>query len=288
MIQQGICTSKVVPTLTGLAPFSPLAEQLRGFLVGRYVRNGATKVSVALKLNPFTKDGQQWITSVRDSIAHHSSDLNRTSIGTIVLSGVGPEQMDGAAQTFASFPLMVAVTLLIVCVVIGLSFRSVMVPVRAVVCIIWMLALVFGAAVFIYQSGALEWLGLAAFKPMGGALFWMSPCIAFSIVVGLGLDYDVFFTESVMENYDKGLSARDAVVAALAHTGNIICAAGIIMAIAFGALLFGSPALNQIAFLLVFGVLVDCFITTKVIIPAICALFSTKANFWPRPRKPHH
>lgn len=109
----------------------------------------------------------------------------------MVLSGIGPEQMDGAAHTFASFPLMILVTLLIVTVVIGAAFRSVLVPIRAVVCIVWMLAIVFGAALFLYQKGALKWLGITAFSPDGDALFWMSPCIAFSIVVGLGLDYDV-------------------------------------------------------------------------------------------------
>lgn len=112
-------------------------------------------------------------------------------VGSMVLSGIGPEQMDGAAHTFASFPLMILVTLLIVTVVIGAAFRSVLVPIRAVVCIVWMLAIVFGAALFIYQKGALKWLGITAFSPDGDALFWMSPCIAFSIVVGLGLDYDV-------------------------------------------------------------------------------------------------
>lgn len=71
-------------------------------------------------------------------------------------------------------------------------------------------------------------------------------------------------------------------MSALAQTGSIICAAGIIMVIAFGALMFGSSALNQIAFLLCFGVLIDCFITTKFIIPALCSLLSTRANFWPR------
>ena len=242
---------------------------------------------MSLKLNPFTHEGQEWIRAMRDAMAHTTS-FHGTEVGTMFLSGIGPEQMDGAASTFGAFPLMVAVTLLIVCVVIGFAFRSVMVPIRAVCCIVWMLFLVFGAAVFIYQHDALGWLGLAAFQPEGGALFWMSPCIAFSIVVGLGLDYDVFFTESVMEAYDQGATAKEAVVRALAHTGNIICAAGVIMAIAFGALLFGSSALNQIALLLVFGVLIDCFVTTKVIIPAMCSLMSTKANFWPRVRAPNH
>mmetsp|Transcript_28884 Transcript_28884/g.70314 ORF Transcript_28884/g.70314 Transcript_28884/m.70314 type:complete len:881 (+) Transcript_28884:59-2701(+) len=275
MVQHGVCTAALVDA------FPPVGK----LLSSRYVSNGATKVSVSLKLNPFTRDGQQWIKAVRDALAHESE---RPEVGTLVLSGIGPEQMDGADATFHAFPLMILVTLLIVTVVIGVAFQSVIVPIRAVICIVWMLAIVFGAAILIYQKGALEWLGIPAFQPQGGALFWMSPCIAFSIVVGLGLDYDVFFTESIVEAYDKGATAKEAVVEALAHTGNIICAAGIVMAIAFGALMFGSSALNQIAFLLCFGVLIDCFVTTKLIIPAVCSLLSTKKNFWPRKRKGGH
>ena len=83
-----------------------------------------------------------------------------------------------------------------------------------------------------------------------GAMFWMTPCVAFSIVVGLGLDYgegaalathhlslpaltlfsvfraDVFFMESAVEFYDEGASGKDAVLKALEQTGNIICVAG--------------------------------------------------------------
>ena len=114
----------------------------------------------------------------------------------------------------------------------------------------------------------------------------MSPCIAFAIVVGLGLDYDVFFMESVVEQHDRGASTKQAVVNALAHTGSTICAAGVIMALAFGALLVGhTPALNQIGFVLVVGVLIDCFVTTKLIIPCCMALIPDKANLWPR--RPH-
>jgi len=293
MLLQGKCTYPFLDPLLDPADwpvplppsFAPYLAALADLWIDRYVKNGATKVSVALRLNPFDEDGQRWIRAMRDAMSARQV-YNGTEIGQMELTGVACEQMDGAASTFAAFPKMILVTLAIVVVVIGFAFKSISVPIRAVMCLVWMLAIVFGAAAYIYQHGALEWLGLSAFQPQGGALFWMSPCIAFSIVVGLGLDYDVFFTESVMEAYDRGATAKEAVLRALAHTGQIICAAGVIMIIAFGALLFGSSALNQIAFLLCFGVLIDCFITTKFVIPAICALLSTKANFFPRSRKP--
>lgn len=98
---------------------------------------------------------------------------------------------------------------------------------------------------------------------------------------------DIFLMESVVEFWDHGASARDAVVMALDATGNIICLAGVIMTLAFGSLLIGvSPTLNQIGYLLIVGVLIDCFITTKVIIPCAMALLPGDANFWPRKRLP--
>ena len=54
-------------------------------------------------------------------------------------------------------------------------------------------------------------LGAPPLEPHNGALFWMSPCIAFSIVVGLGLDYDIFLMEAVVEAYDQGATAKEAV-----------------------------------------------------------------------------
>ena len=85
---------------------------------------------------------------------------------------------------------MVGVTLGIVCLVLGAAFRSALVPLRAVLCLVWMLCLVFGAAVAVYQLGLLQRLGWSPLQPSGGDLFWMSPCIAFAVVVGLGPDYD--------------------------------------------------------------------------------------------------
>ena len=111
-----------------------------------------------------------------------------------------------------------------------------------------------------------------------------------SLTGAYGLDYDIFFMESVVEYYDAGCDARTAVVRGLEETGQTICVAGVIMFLAFGPLVMGSsPTLNQIGYLLCVGVLLDCFVTTKVIIPSAMALFPGSANFWPRrPAKHSH
>ena len=311
----GKCTGGLLSELDELRQefaknHSALLPQLDGYIakaedgvVKKYCNaaRNATKVGVTIDIDPFTAQGQAWVRAMRRAMARAAAvrfepaALNASGewasgdgpaaveLGGFHLTGVAPEQMDGAAYTFAALPRMVGVTLGIVCLVLGAAFRSALVPLRAVVCLVWMLCLVFGAAVAVYQLGLLQALGWSPLQPSGGDLFWMSPCIAFAIVVGLGLDYDVFFMESVVEQHDRGASTKQAVVNALEHTGGTICAAGVIMALAFGALLVGhTPALNQIGFVLVLGVLIDCFVTTKLIIPCCMALIPDSANLWPR------
>ena len=73
-----------------------------------------------------------------------------------------------------------------------------------------------------------------------------------------------------------------ATMAGLCHTSNIISIAGVVMLAAFVSLLISTtPVLNQIAFLLLIGIIIDCFITTKIIVPSAMALLGT-ANFWPQ------
>jgi len=299
MIQGGICTSLLISLLE-----NPLAKKYGDFLVNGFSNEDrtATKVRVKTTLDPFSTVGQKWIAAVRDAMAASevwvsdpSFPGDTTVLGEMHLTGMAQEQMDGAADTFASLPRVIGATLLIVMAVLGSAFRSAVVPLRAVLCLSWMLLVTFGLGVLVYQHGVLQSLGIRPFltspdPPAHHAMYWMTPCIAFSILVGLGLDYDVFFMESVVEHFDAGYSSREAVVEALRHTGTIICVAGVIMFLAFGSLLIGaSPMINQLAFHLCVGVLIDCFVTTKVIIPCAMAMLDLlpgNANFWPRKPPP--
>jgi uncharacterized membrane protein YdfJ with MMPL/SSD domain len=247
----------------------------------------ATKISVSTLLDPFsTSTGQPWLRALRDQLNNLNGEFNGVQIGSIYFTSTPLSQMDAATDTFNSLPRVIGATLVIVCIMLLFAFKSVFMPLRAVLCLIWMLVVTFGSAVGIYQDGWLDGLGWGSLQPVSGGLFWMSPCIAFSIVVGLGLDYDIFFMESVAEFYDEGHDSKTAVVKGLEQTGNVICVAGLIMFVAFGALVLGnSPTLNQIGYMLCMGVLLDCFVTTKVIIPCAMALMPGDGNFWPRKRQ---
>jgi len=269
MLVNGYCTAEAIKR-PQLAPIeAKVVDELSAFFDSPL--GTATKVSISLALDPFSPDGQQWIKQMRTAMGK-STSIGGVAVGQMYLTGYGPQQMDAANATFGAFGLMVGLVLVVLCLVFGVAFKSVVVPLRATLTVVWMLVLVFGACVYAYQNTA-----------AGQATFWMAPCVAFPIVVGLGLDYDVFFIESCAEHVEAGVDVDRAVVAALKDTGNIISAAGVIMMLAFAPLLLGTtPALYQIGFLLTLGVVVDCFLTTKLIIPCLMGLVPGRYNFWPR------
>jgi len=267
----------------------------------------ATQVVVHCRANLFSAMGEAWMRAVRASLPRppvlrqplgaRQADPSEyapygvydgVQIGALHLYGMPLEQMDGAQFTLRRMPLVALAIALIVCVVLGGSFGTVLIPVRAVICIAWMLIVTFGASVMVFQFGYLRFLGLDALAPASGqALFWISPSVAIAVLVGLGLDYDIFLMDSVMEHWNMGKGGRAAVIEALDQAGTIISAAGIIMFLAFGALgASTTPVLNQLGFMLCSGVLLDCFITTKVTIPCLMALVPDDANFWPLQQPP--
>lgn len=260
MILNGNCTQK------GLGQWSHIGRPY-----------SATQVLIEYAIDPFSHEGGLWIGHLRDAVKQYEH------LGAWYVYGEGPNQLDASNITFAKFPVMIVLMMVVVLLIIGAAFKSVIAPLRAVFCLMWMLLMTFSLAIFVYQDGWLSFLHLSQLgRREGGAMSWMSPCISCSVIIGLGLDYDIFYSESIIEHKLHGYSDSKAAVHALKETANTISAAGLIMAIAFSSLLFSStPTLNEIAFLLIVGVLIDCFVTTKIIIPAAMALLDGY-NFWPR------
>jgi len=99
--------------------------------------------------------------------------------------------------------------------------------------------------------------------------------------VGIGLDYDIFLLTRIREYRLMGYSTKDAIALGLSKTGHIITAAGIIMAIAFGGLLFSSIAIiTMLSFFMVAAVLFDTFIVRSLVVPAVMGILGD-ANWWP-------
>jgi len=243
----------------------------------------ATFVTAALPVDPFSDGGIRWLTAARETVRRMEEGGGLSGV-EVSVQGVASIEYDAVRAVQRQFPGMLGVTALIVFALMGLFFRSVFPPLRSIVSIGLTVSFSFGAGVLVYQMGVLERTGVRALTPMaGGEICWLVPIMAFSIMVGLALDYDVFLISRVLEYRQAGYEHRTSIALGVHATGGIITAAGVIMAFAFGSLMLSSnPVLYQWSFLLTMAVLLDTFVIRTTVVPIVMGIAGSKHCWWPR------
>eukprot|EP00929_Paragymnodinium_shiwhaense_P075347 TRINITY_DN38514_c0_g2_i1.p1 TRINITY_DN38514_c0_g2~~TRINITY_DN38514_c0_g2_i1.p1 ORF type:complete len:890 (-),score=124.98 TRINITY_DN38514_c0_g2_i1:265-2934(-) len=198
---------------------------------------------------------------------------------TTYLSGLTPSVMDAINAVYEVLPAVFSITLGLCAVLLGIFNKSVAFGVLPVVFIAWTIVVVFALAMCVYQDGL---FGSDGVLGNTGGLAWLVPCLTFTVILGLGLDYCMFLLGRVVELHLEGLGDRDALAEGLSKTGPIITNAGVIMAVAYGGLMFSSiPMLNQVSLILVLAVLIDTFFIRSLQFPATHAPLKGW-NWWPR------
>lgn len=224
---------------------------------------------ITLQWDPYDRNGAAWLEKARNFIEEAES---YTPV-RMTLVGEGADAMDIIHATYRFFPFMIVITLGLALVMLGVSFRSIVIPVRSIASIILTLFWVYGMAVLTYQYGMFDWTTIPGLTGKYKAQQWFIPVIALSIDVGICLDYDIFLLSRATECREQGMTALEATRTALCETGGIITAAGVIMAIAFLGLMFANMLpVNQLSFFLVFAVLYDTFVIRSLFTPAVMSL----------------
>jgi len=202
--------------------------------------------------------------------------------GVRVTIGGGPAVLqDTITLVYDLFPRIIGATMCIVLVLLMVAFGSVLFALRSILSASLTLIFVYGLAIRVYQDGIFDRLSLPNLSGEHGALVWAAPVICFNIVVGLCVDYDIFLFMRATEFRMRKMGATSAVRRALCSTGSIITAAGLVMATAFGGLLFSSVLqVAVLAFFIVVAVLYDTFVVRCVFTPAIMSFFG-RYNWWP-------
>jgi RND superfamily putative drug exporter len=228
--------------------------------------------------DPLAPAGRQWLLNARAAVdralAGHSN-----VVGYLV--GTPPDSWDSIDEVSAFFPIIIGSSLVIVLLMVGLVFRSILIPLRSVLSLLLTVGCVFGCAALIYDNGVLNWLHWESLKDSGG-LTWLIPVVTFQIIIGISLDYDIYLLSRVFELRQMGYDTADSIRLAQYKTGPVISVAGIIMVFAFSGLLLSSTtSLNQMGFLLAFAALVDTFVFRALFVPSFMALVG-EANWFPR------
>eukprot|EP01062_Namystynia_karyoxenos_P071653 TRINITY_DN672_c0_g1_i4.p1 TRINITY_DN672_c0_g1~~TRINITY_DN672_c0_g1_i4.p1 ORF type:complete len:1020 (+),score=255.13 TRINITY_DN672_c0_g1_i4:97-3060(+) len=235
---------------------------------------------------PMGVDGKDWLLDARGIAATFPAEFGIR----LYIVGQACDGVDAMDALYDEFPTMIGVTCAVVFVFVAIAFRSIFIPLRSVVTIALTIFFVQGLAALVYQHGAWDWTHFEGFKSTD-AVIYINPLLSFSIIVGVGLDYDIFLITRIVEyrrvfarqfpDRDPSENTMEAIKTGLTKTAGIITAAGVIMAIAFsGLLLSREPEMNQLAFYMVFAVLFDTFIVRPILVPATMSLLY-EWNWWP-------
>ena len=160
------------------------------------------------------------------------------------------------------------------------SFRSIVIALKAIVLNLLSVGAAYGALVLIFQDGWGE--GLLNFNSNGGIAYWL-PIFLFVILFGLSMDYHVFILSRVREAYDRGLSTKDAIEHGITTTAGVVTSAAIVMVGVF--LVFAlMPILDmkEMGIGLAVAVLVDATIVRAVLLPASMTLLGDANWYLPR------
>ncbi len=173
-------------------------------------------------------------------------------------------------------PVFFAAVLVVSFILLMIVFRSVLVPLKAVVMNLLSIAAAYGVVVLVFQQGWLgSWIGVDA-----GPIEPFIPMMLFAIVFGLSMDYEVFLLSRVREEFDRSGDARGSVADGLASTARVITAAAAIMVVVFGSFVFeDNRAIKMFGLGLAVAVLLDATVVRLLLVPAAMELMGAR-NWW--------
>jgi putative drug exporter of the RND superfamily len=232
---------------------------------------GGTHVVEAIPVpDSGTSEGHDTLTQVRD-VAH--------SAGPDVRVGGGPAaNQDFIDAVYGSFPLMIALIAITTFILLARAFRSLLLPLKAIVLNVLSVAAAWGVLVLVWQEGHGS-EAIWGIQATGSIQSWM-PLIIFAFLFGLSMDYEVFILSRMREEYDRTGSTETAVVQGIGRTGRLVTSAALILFLAFTSMASGPQTdLKMFATGLAAGILIDATIIRALIVPAVISLMG-RWNWW--------
>jgi RND superfamily putative drug exporter len=211
-------------------------------------------------------------------------DVRGLAGAEILVAGFAASNVDTQEELMRRFPETVALVLGITAIMLFVAFRSLLVPIKAVVLNLLSVGGAFGLTVLVFQHG----YGGRLFGLEGPteAIWAVVPVLVFAIVFGLSMDYEVFLLTRVKEVFDKTGRNDHATMEGLSATASTITSAALIMILVFGTFAFTRVlAVQLIGFGLAAAVLLDATLIRMVLVPAIMHI-AGRWNWWPGVRAP--
>ena len=205
--------------------------------------------------------------------------LRGTRDMTVTVGGYSASALDFQHDLLSRFPLLVGLILGATGIMLAFAFRSVLVPIKAIIMNTLSVSATFGLIVLVFQHG----VGSRVFGLDGPtqAIFVVVPVLVFAVVFGLSMDYEVFLLSRIKEAYDRTGRNAEATMEGLSATASVITSAALIMILVFGVFAFARVlAMQLLGFGLAVAVLLDATVIRMVLVPAFMQAMG-KWNWWP-------
>ena len=211
------------------------------------------------------------------------AELRGTRGMTITVGGYSAAALDFQEDLLERFPLLVVLILGATGVMLAVAFKSVLVPIKAIIMNTLSVGATFGLIVLVFQEG----VGSQIFGLDGptSAIFVAVPVLVFAVVFGLSMDYEVFLLSRIKEAFDRTGRNTEATMEGLSATASVITSAALIMILVFGIFAFARALPMQLmGFGLAVAVLLDATVIRMVLVPAFMQAMG-RWNWWPGVRK---
>ncbi|QIN82767.1 MMPL family transporter [Rubrobacter tropicus] len=242
--------------------------------VDSYVAGDRSLLRAVTEENPYTQRAYGAVDAVRAVEAPEGTSF--------IVGGLSAGQKDFISSLYQKAPLAAAFVIGVTYLILLVTFRSVLLPLKAVIVNILSLSASYGAVVFVFQDGNLS--GLLNFTPLGFVDATL-PILMFCTIFGVSMDYEVFLLSRIREAYENGDSNTASVSKGLVATAGIITSAAAIIIVVTGAFAFTGIILTKAVGLgLAVAVFVDATIIRVLLVPATMRVLGDW-NWWPGGRK---
>jgi RND superfamily putative drug exporter len=212
------------------------------------------------------------------STVDHVTKATKSLPGYVGTAGLGATIVDYRHAVYDNFPYVIGLIAIITFILLVRTFRSILLPLKAVVLNLISLGAVMGVSTWFWQDGHGSH-AVFGVEPTGAMTFWLPPLI-FAFLFGLSMDYEVFILARMREEYDRSGSTQAAVVRGLGRTGRLVTSAALILFFAFAALASAPGTdIKVFATALGVGILLDATIVRALLVPSLVVLFG-RWNWW--------
>ena len=195
----------------------------------------------------------------------------------VVVGGLSAQIVDITAESLRKLPVVIGLVVVLSFVLLALVFRSIAIPIKAILMNVLGIAAAYGLLVVVFQEGAGS--RLFDFQATGSTQVYL-PLLTFAVLFGLSMDYEVFLLGRIKEEWEKTGDNSTAVVRGLQRTGAVITTAAAIMVTVFAAFTFARlTEVKTLGFSLAAAVLIDATLIRIILVPAAMQLLG-RWNWW--------